>query len=189
MPAPEIKRCSDSNCQSNLVAIEKYFESQFQRLEGIMNERDNRYQERFLAQQEGIKVGLAAVKELNSVVAEAAKEAVIKAEQAQAGINIRGNEFRQSLDDYTKLMMSRTESLTLHKATDDKIEARSVVIDSKIDEIKKDIIKLREFQSNYGGGEKKEKEKREQSNWNIGLIVLLVSNLVAIGISIAALLK
>jgi hypothetical protein len=64
----------------------------------IMDERDKRYEERFLAQEEAMKTALTS-----------AKEAVTKAEIANEKRFDSVNEFRETLRDQTSTFMPRSE--------------------------------------------------------------------------------
>lgn len=70
------------------VSLKDFFSLWIERVELLIDERDRRYEERFVAQ----------------------SEAVNKAEKAQQEYNIRSNEFRAALDDQAKLMLPRNEA-------------------------------------------------------------------------------
>jgi hypothetical protein len=73
-------------------------------------EYDLRYQQRFDAQQEGLKQALAA-----------AKEAVSKAEVAMEKRFDNTNEWRQTYDDLANKKLGREEYFTAHQVIEDKI--------------------------------------------------------------------
>ena len=107
----------------------------------------------------------------------AAKEAILKAEEAQSGFNARSNEFRQTLDDWQKnvaiIVMPRLET-----------EARLKVYDDKLETIAHDISSLRESRSEYGGRDAAVVRGRSQSNWSLGTLSTLLLGLLAAGVAL-----
>lgn len=121
-------------------------------LERIIDERDQRYEDRFKAQEAHLTFALEAAKELTGAAFSAAKEAVAKSEIAQSAYNQRSNEFRQSLDDQNKIQMPRVEADGKFKTLDDKVEEvrkgtrldadiRYKSIDDKIEELRKGTLR------------------------------------------------
>lgn len=84
----------------------------------LMEEADKRYQQRFDAQTKAIDAAL-----------QAAKEAVTKAETANDKRFESLNEMRGSLNDMVSTLMTRTESLSMHAATAEKIDHLSSRVD------------------------------------------------------------
>jgi len=91
-------------------------------LERIMDERDQRYENRFKAQETQRQSEMAGAKELTKAAFDSAKEAITKSEAAQSAYNARSNEFRQALDDQNRIQLPRVEADARFKALDDKIE-------------------------------------------------------------------
>lgn len=81
-----------------------------------MDERDRRYEQRFVAQETAVASALVSQEKFNSAAAQNAKEAILKAEAAQLGVNERSNEFRAQLGDQANTLMPRKESETLSYA-------------------------------------------------------------------------
>jgi hypothetical protein len=127
-------------------------EAKIDALGKIMDERDKQYATNRASDKLAVDAALAAQKELTATVNAASKEAIIKAESAQNGVNMRGNEFRASLDDYTKLMMPRAEASALLKAIEEKLEALRVAMDKADDANAADIKSLRESRAGGDGG-------------------------------------
>jgi phosphopantetheinyl transferase (holo-ACP synthase) len=96
-PQPGVLSVADN------VSIREY-------VERIMAEADLRYQQRFDAQQEGLKQALSA-----------AKEAVVKAETSTDERFRNTNEWRQTYDDLASKKLGRDEYESAHKVLEDKI--------------------------------------------------------------------
>lgn len=130
-------------------------------LRELMDERDQRYNERATASQEATALALAAQEKATASAFAAAKEAVLKAEVAQSAYNSRSNEFRQSLDDANKNNLSRTEADIRFKTTE------------------KEINELREWKSGRQEAALTIKEARGQQNWvndhALGILAILIS--------------
>jgi len=174
--------------------------SQREFLERIMDERDRLYDMRFKAAETAVNTALAAQeKAVNAALAAqekqtassfmASEKAIVKAEDAQREYNVRSNEFRGQLDDQAKTLMPRPESLTMFRATEDKlasakgelertIEGVRAAVDKNADATAKEIAGLRESRS-LGNG------KSEGSNQMWGYVV----GAVGVGSLISVLLK
>lgn len=79
-------------------------------LQRLMNERDTRYEQRFIAQEKASEAAIAS-----------AAEAVKKAEAAQEKRNEAANEFRGQLADQAATLMPRKEATVLFDAVNEKI--------------------------------------------------------------------
>jgi hypothetical protein len=139
----------------------------------LMDERDRGYENRFKAQETAIGSALTAQEKLTSASFASSEKAVIKAEDAQREYNARSNEFRGQLDDQAKMLLPRSEA-----------ETRFNSMSLTIDEIKKDLVTLREFKSSSGGQREQAHSDRGQSNWVIAMVISLLSIAVGIGISL-----
>jgi hypothetical protein len=106
------------------------------KLEIRADERNKRYEDRFKANETAVAAALAAQKEAVAVAFLTSERAILKAETAQTAYNERSNEFRQALDDQTKLQLSRTEAFQGFKTQDDKLED----IKSRVSKIENTII-------------------------------------------------
>jgi hypothetical protein len=101
-------------------------------LDGFMNvmeERDKRYRDRFLAQDEKTSLALTA-----------AKEAVLKAENATEKRFEAVNEFRSTLSDQAALLMTKAEANSRIGGQDDKLTI-----------FKEELTRLREARSETKG--------------------------------------
>ncbi len=129
-------------------------------IERIFTERDARYVEMFRSNDTAVRAALAAQeKQVNSAF-EASEKAIVKAETAQTAYNLRSNEFRASLDDQAKLLLTRTEA-----------DVRFQQFRELADSLGKEIIALRLAYSQGEGGSRAAKEARSNSQWVIGLLV------------------
>ncbi len=93
---------------ARLTALEAKYKSAL-RLE---KERDRRYNQRSVAQDDAVKAALAT-----------SKEAVVKAESATEKRFDSVNEFRQTLSDQAANFLGRNEYSASHKALEDKVSA------------------------------------------------------------------
>ena len=107
----------------------------------------------------------------------AVKEAIQKAEDAQRNYNERSNEFRGQLDDQAKRLMAREEAL-----------AKFETYDEKIEDCKREIIKLRESQMETGGRRVQQQESRATSQWTTGQVLSTLIAVIGFGLAIAAML-
>ena len=83
---------------------------------------------------------LLAHEKLNEQTFAASSEAIKKAEQAQSAYNLAHNDLSRKMEAQYAMMMPRTEAIGLLQAHNE-----------KFDEIKKEIVTLREFASTMGG--------------------------------------
>lgn len=113
-------------------------------LERLIRENDRRYSERFEGQERAVAAAMAAAEKAVaaamaaqekaiSAALMASEKAIGKAQQAQEGVNMRQNEFRASLDDYTKLMLPRLEA----DASLKEIRNLIAVINSQVEELRR----------------------------------------------------
>jgi hypothetical protein len=126
-----------------------YFERWLVDMERFYEERDKRYGERFLAQDEKTTLALTA-----------SKEAIGKAETATEKRFDAVNEFREQQKDIIAEFPRRVE-----------VDSKFTNYDEKIDDIKKDIASLRESRSEGYGGKLSNRENRQQLNWLVGILV------------------
>jgi hypothetical protein len=121
--------------------------SQREFLERIMDERDRLYDMRFKAAETAVNTALAAQeKAVNAALAAqekqtassfmASEKAIVKAEDAQREYNVRSNEFRGQLDDQAKTLMPRPESLTMFRATEDKLASAKAELERTIESVR-----------------------------------------------------
>jgi len=95
-----------------------------------MDERDRRYAAERLSDQRAVEAAFKA-----------SEKAIDKAEQAQVGVNERGNEFRGQLDDQAKRLMTKDEA-----------GIRFATIEEKVEALRQDVGNLRESRSQIVGG-------------------------------------
>jgi hypothetical protein len=168
-------------------------------VERIMDERDRLYIDKFkaseqavltalVAQEKAVNAALAAQEKQTASSFMASEKAIVKAEDAQREYNVRSNEFRGQLDDQAKTLMPRPESLTMFRATEDKlaavkgelernIESLRTGIEKNADAIAKELSGLRESRSQSAG-----KMEGVSSSWLVLIgIVALIGGLLTIG--------
>jgi hypothetical protein len=95
-----------------LVSQTRSLEAHLLAFEKLMDERDKRYNQRAIAQDEAVKSALAT-----------SKEAVTKAENATEKRFESVNEFRKTLSDQAGNFLSRVEYGSNHKGLEEKIAA------------------------------------------------------------------
>jgi hypothetical protein len=125
-------------------------------IERLLAERDRQYDLRFKAAETGFIAALNNAEKSMLAAFSASEKAVLKAEDAQREYNIRSNEFRGQLDDQAKLLMPRTEAISMFRNIDDKIAL-----------VNKDIASLRESRSEGGG-----KSAAVSMVWGIAIAIL-----------------
>lgn len=103
------------------------------------------------AAEKAVQAALVAAEKAVSAAFAASEKAVLKAEEAQKEYNIRSNEFRGQLDDQAKTLMPRPETMTMFKATDDKLTGIKVEIEKKIDLMRLDIQGISGLITTAGG--------------------------------------
>lgn len=114
----------------------------------LLDERDRQYAQRFAAQQEAVQAALQAAKEAVANALSAAKEAVLKAEDASNKRFEGVNEFRQALNDLSRLQMPRAEAEAVLGTMNEKIGA----LTSRLDAINNSNQGATETWALIGGG-------------------------------------
>ncbi len=120
----------------------------------LMDERDRRYSDAFIAQKEAVAAALAAQQLAAGIINTASEKAINKAEEAQRAYNERSNEFRGALDDAQKVLLPRNEADTRFQA-----------LEEKLNDARKDIQTLREFRSIVVERKESQIDERGQANW------------------------
>ncbi len=126
------------------------------------------------------------------------KEAVTKAEESQRAYNERTNEFRASLEDSNKRMLPKTEYDQRHGALEvnlkeqmqslsSKMDQRFSSNDDKIEVLRGDIGKIREYQSTQDGIKIREAESKKDRGISVGNMVSIGTSMVACLLSLLAL--
>jgi len=153
--------------------VQEYVSMRFDALERFIDERDRRYEERFLAQQEAVTAALAAVAEQNRQAAVALKETMAKTELAQSVYNVSHNDLAKKMDadrqEVSRTMIPRAEYVISHEA-----------LIEKIDRIQADLQSLKEYKSELGGKELKGAADQSRQQWVIGIIIGAISVSVSI---------
>jgi hypothetical protein len=184
--------------EQSMVPLKAYFEEKLSALERTltvkMDERDVRYGVMFASRDTAIGAALsaqekavstasaAAEKAVNAALsaaeksvlsaAQASEKAISKAETAQQGVNERGNEFRKSLDDYTKIMMPRLETDQRFLAINKLLESQGALIEE-----------LRRGATRGLGASEERASVRQTSQWVIALVVSAVLGLAGVTIA------
>lgn len=141
-------------------------------LERMWEERDRRYEERFVS----------------------AKEAVGKQEQIQQRHDAQANGLQQRLDDQSKQFMSREESTGMITALRELIDRIERDTRAALDRIRaqatEEIQGLRESRSEGAGRDRAVMATRERGQWVISLVVaVIVALLTPVGAKIVAVLS
>jgi hypothetical protein len=145
---------------SHLDDLKELLEEKVDSLAKLADERDRRYEERFRAMDEKTSLALTA-----------SEKAVSKAETATEKRFDSVNEFRGSLKDQAATLLPREEA-----------DAKFKAIESKIDEMKKEIVGLREFRS---GGIGKELQK-EAGTHSFFAVFAAIGTVISLIIAVAA---
>ena len=119
----------------------------------FMDERDRRYEERFKAQEAAVTVALSSMEKITAATFASSEKAIDKAEAAQKDKNEMSNEFRGQLRDQADRFMPRLEAESKQNAMDDKIDA-----------LREEVARLREYRSQMGGRDHQQEAARSQSN-------------------------
>jgi len=147
------------------VGLREYFER-------IIDERERLADTRF----EAVYAAQTAAEKQVAIAFAASEKAIVKAEEAQREYNIRSNEFRGQLDDQAKTLMPRAETDARFNSLEDKFALIQKSMDIKVEEVKKDVISLRESRSESGG-----KAQGLSGGWAAAVGILgLVSLVIAI---------
>lgn len=147
---------------SQLDGLRELTDARFQAAARLLDERDRLYLEKFRASEIAVSAAIAASDKQTAASFASSEKAIGKAEQAQSDYNVRSNEFRGQLDDQAKTLMPRTESQTLFKSYEDKLE-----------DIKKRQEIFSSFMSTYGGAKDARHEGGEHNQWVIGIAVVV----------------
>jgi hypothetical protein len=103
----------------------------------VIEGNDRRYEERFLASQKALELGLAAQKSEISAALAAADRAVSKAETATEKRFESTNEFRGQMADQQRTLIQRSEVDVLMRSMNEKQDASVRSLDAKIDLLQK----------------------------------------------------
>jgi hypothetical protein len=103
-------------------------------LHTLVLSNDRRYEERFVASQKALELGLAGTKSEISLALAAADRAVQKAEMATEKRFESVNEFRGTLDQQQRTLIPRTEVDVLVRGLDEKITQLTKQIDGMLSE-------------------------------------------------------
>jgi hypothetical protein len=122
-----------------------------------MDERDRRYEDRFKATDDKTSLALTA-----------SEKAVTKAETATEKRFDSVNEFRKTLSDQAAEFLPRREYFSGHQSILDKVESIKEVFN-------KEISGLKESRSEGGGEKNQRAENKQQIQWAIGLIFLILA--------------
>lgn len=96
----------------------------------VISGNDKRYEERFLASQKALEIGLAGTMREISVALAASKEAVLKAENATEKRFESVNEFRGTLDNQQRTLIPRSEVDVLIRSVTEKIGSLEKIVDA-----------------------------------------------------------
>ena len=150
------------------VDIKSYFER-------IIDERDGRYNERFVAAEKAVATALAAAEKavsaaliaqekMTTAAFASSEKAIIKAEEAQRESNLKTNEFRGQLSDQAETLMPRKETVVLIDSLRTENVAQHRNQEDRMSSLSKDVATLREENSKRVG----------QSGVSIGLLIAII---------------
>jgi hypothetical protein len=105
-------------------------ETAIDHLLSVISGNDKRYEERFLASQKALELGLAGQKSEISAALAAADRAVLKAEAATEKRFESVNEFRGTLDNQQRTLIPRSEVDVLIRGLDEKILNNTKLIET-----------------------------------------------------------
>jgi hypothetical protein len=146
----------------NVDGLRIYLESKIEALMALGEERDKRYRDKFLSLESATEKALVAVREQTAAAFRANEVAISKAEEAQRSYNERSNEFRGQLDDQAKRLMPREEALS-----------KFIAYDEKLEDGKREIIKLREQQMESAGRTLQRGESKQTMQWGVGQAIAI----------------
>jgi hypothetical protein len=170
--------------QTKFEDIQTLLDERDRRTQVLFDERDRRYMERFgdehsyiitLSEERSKRYEILfhALDEKLMAIAANSEKAVNKADTATEKRFESVNEFRGQLKDQTATLMPRGE-----------VDARFNAYDGKLDDIKDEIQKLREFKSESTGKEIVQIGEKGDRQWSIGLVV--TSFLAVLALMVAA---
>ena len=119
----ERKPCTHTELIARMVAVEGALRT----LREVLDERDERYKQRALSQDNAVKSAL-----------DTSEKAIIKAESATERRFEGVNEFRQTLADQASRLMPRSEYTVQHQALEDKV----IATEGRINLMQQDISTL-----------------------------------------------
>jgi hypothetical protein len=165
-------------------------------IEKLIDERDRLYDSRFKAAEVAVSAALSSQEKAVNAAFLASEKAIVKAEAAQNDYNVRSNEFRGQLSDQATTLMPRPETLSMFKATDEKVASVQNVLESKLTAIQinakneleamrsafdksldgfaKEIASLRESRSEGGGRDLARKDLSDSGKWALGIVIAVV---------------
>jgi chromosome segregation ATPase len=115
-------------------------ELRIQSLTGVMVERDRLYAERSDSANRAVLAAFSS-----------SEKAIEKAETAQTAYNVRSNEFRASLDDAQKNMLSRTEAQSEFRRVEERCDDIKAQLDRHREALSVEIKELRESRDKSEG--------------------------------------
>jgi hypothetical protein len=180
-------------------------------LERLIEERDRLYEAKFRALEVEFRTAITALEKSTQAAFSSSEKAIVKAEEAQREYNIRSNEFRGQLDDQAKLLIPRSEVGVLLKGLDDRIgeinkkivdfmtrsemigmldsneeksDSRFLGIQKDMDNIRQDVIGLREFRGSNVGKESAFLNSQVKNHWLIGVMISVLFSGAALALAV-----
>jgi hypothetical protein len=135
---------------------------------------DRLYSERDKARATAVDAALLAQEKLVNAAFAAAQKANDKYEEAQRDYNKRSNEFRGTLDDQAKLMLTRKEAEEKYKTFDIKDEELRRDSQIKYDDLRREIQNLRESRAGTVAKEVQVVQQRQREQWSTTTILYIV---------------
>ena len=162
---------------SDLDGLKNLFFEKVKSLRDLMDERHSLYKERADSQKTAVDDALAAQKEQTSAAFVSSEKAIVKAEEAQTAYNTRSNEFRGTLDDQAKLLLSRTEYLAAHDALMSKIDTGLRSVNDKTDLL---TNRMTTMEARTAGITDTRKESQSTAQWNTANIFNAATSILAL---------
>lgn len=144
----------------------------------LMNERDKRYEQSFVAAKENVAFALAAAKEQTAASFGASEKAIVKAEAAQNQYNASHNDLTKKMDVQYSQMLPRPEAITMLRS-----------LEEKIDDLKKGLSDLQLTRSEGLGRQLQTQGSKENTKWVITVLIAIVSGMIGAAGAIVGILE
>jgi len=140
-------------------------------LRQIIDERHQLYEERSTAAKEAVQAALVAQEKLVNAAFAASKEAILKAEESQKGVNERSNEFRGQLADQAGTLMPRKEAEASMSDLRDRLDRAYASHTSALEVVRAEVSSLKESRSEGSGRLTQQQQGTATNQWAISALV------------------
>jgi hypothetical protein len=166
-PRPELAGWSTETALDHVLAIVNEKDAHIRTL---IDGNDKRYEERFLASQKALELGLAGTKTEIGAALVSADRAVQKAEVATEKRFESVNEFRGTLDNQQRTLIPRSE-----------VDVIKMSLEEKIAQLTKTLDEVRRSDALIGGAAQGGKAFKDESRANLTLGIAAVLFLLTVG--------